>query len=164
MAFANTDSIVANDVNNMLRGLHRDNTDNSHTGDTNITDLASFSMTGGTMGATGRLVIEAAGTVTGAAGAKTIQLFFGATSIFTTTSLTGTGDWFIRAIISNTATGAQRISTQASTHSSTAIIADYITAAIDTTASVTIRCRVTLADAGDTVTQTKYEIQVQQIS
>ena len=165
MAFANTDSITATDVNNMLRGLHRNNADSAHTGDTNITDLSSFAMTGGTMGATGRIIVEAAGTVTGSAGSKTIQLFFGATGIWTTGVLAGTNDWLVRATISNTATGAQRIVIEASRHDGNTYNAvEYTAAAIDTTASVDITCKVTLANSGDTVTQTKFEIQVQQIT
>ena len=165
MAFTNIDSITATDLNNMLRGLNRDNADSSHTGDTSITDLSTFAMTGGTMGSTGRVIVEAAGTVTGSAGNKTIQLDFGGTNIWTSGSVAGTSDWFVRAIVSNTATGTQRISIEASAHNATTMnAADYLAAAVDTTASVTIRCRVTLANGADTVTQTKFEIQVQQLT
>lgn len=156
-------STAASVTSNTARLLHVDNTDNSHTGDTSITNLASFTLPADTMGTTGRLIIEATGTVTGSAGSKTIQLDFGATTVFTTGLLAGTGDWFVRVIVSNTATGSQRLTTEANTHNSTTLIGNYTSMAVDTTASVTIRCRVTLADAADTVTQTKFEIQTQQV-
>ncbi len=166
MAFANTDSIVANDINNMLRGLHRNNADSSHTGDTNQTALSSFTMTGGTMGSTGRVVIEVAGTVTGAAGAKRILLEFGSgNSTWNSGNITGTSDWFARVIVSNTATNAQRTTIEASSHdAATMNVVDTVTSSEDTTANVTIRVLVTLADGADAVTQTKFEVQVQQIS
>ena len=164
MAFANTNSIAAADMNNLLRGLHRNNADSAHTGDTNETDLASFTVTGGTIGATGRLIVEATGTITGSAGNKTIQMKFGTLVVRTTGSVAGTGEWLIKATISNTATNAQRINVITSSHASTTIIGDYLTGTIDTTANQDIKITGTLANSADTITQTKFEIQVQQIT
>jgi hypothetical protein len=122
-------------------------------------------MAGGTMGSTGRIIVEASGTVTGSAGAKTIRFDFGSQNVWITASETGTDDWSVRAVISNTATNAQRIQFEGSSHNGiTMNHAGYLTATIDTTASVTIRCRVQLANGSDTVTQTKFEIMVQQIT
>ena len=165
MAFANTNSIVDNDVNNMLRGLSRDNADSAHTGDTNETDLSSVSITGGTMGATGLILSYAAGTITGTAGTKTIRMDFGATTIATITHAAGTTlDWSITAKISNTATGAQRIEVWRTADDGLAVVFDYSTAAIDTTANVTHKVTAQLGASGDTVTQTKFETYVNQIT
>ena len=165
MPFGSTASIVKADVDNMLRGLNRDNTDNSHTGDTNKTDLASVSITGGTIGATGGFYFLAVGIVTGTAGNKTIDVDFGSTNIFTTGSVGGAADWFIEGWIFNTATNAQRILTKTSTHNSLSNFAmNYNTASIDTTASQTLRVRVTLANGADTVNQTMWNVFVVQIT
>ena len=165
MPFANTDSIVADDVNNMLRGFNRDNSDNSHTGDTNKTDLYSVSVTGATIGATGQIHFLFAGTVTGTAGNKTIDVDFGATNILTMGSVAGAADWYMEGWIINTATGAQRILTRWSDNSATTHDdSNYGTASLDTTGNLTLRARVTLANGGDTVTQTIGEVMVLQIT
>ena len=165
MPFSNSNSLVDTDANNMLRGLFRDMTNRAVTGTTSITDLGSVSVTGGTITATGCLYFMAAGTITGVAGAKTIQVDFGATSIITTGAVAGSGDWYLEGWIFNTATGAQRIVVRWSDHSNaTNHNKDYTTSAIDTTASVTLRVRGTLANAADTITETMFFVGVQQIT
>ena len=165
MAFANTDSIVANDVNNMLRGLHRNNADSNHTGDTNETDLSSMSITSGTIGATGLILSYASGTITGTAGTKTIRMVFGSTTIAVVTHSAGTTlDWSITAKISNTATGAQRIEIWKTADDGLAMVFDYTTSAIDTTASVTHKVTAQLGAAGDVISQAKFEVYVNQIT
>lgn len=165
MPFTNSNSIDADAANNMLRGLNRDNTDNSHTGDTNKTDLYSVSVTADTIGATGQLHFLFAGTVTGTAGNKTIDVDFGATNILTMGSVAGATDWYMEGWIINTATGAQRILTRWSDNSATTHDdSNYGTASLDTTGNLTLRVRVTLANGGDTVTQTIGEVMVLQIT
>ena len=165
MAFANTDSIVANDVNNMLRGLARDNTDNSHTGDTSATDIITEAIAGGTIGATGELRFFAAGTITGSAGNKTISALFGSDTLMDTGAIAGTADWFVEAYIINTATDAQRILVKWSTHANaTNFNMDYVTGTQDTTASVNLRIKITLANGGDTVTATLFNAYIVQIT
>jgi len=165
MAFTNSDSIVATDLNNMLRGLVRDNTDRAVTGTTNETDLSSQTITGGAITATGGLLVVAAGTVTGAAGTKRIRLYFGATAIADTTAVSGTADWYIISWIFNTATGAQRVlsifsdPTNATNHNM-----DTTTAAIDTTANVTLEVTGQLGAGGDTITQTLMDVMIIQIT
>ena len=160
-----SNSLTATIMNNTFRGLHRDFTDNSHTGDTDETDLASVSITGGTMTATGTLYFFGAGTITGSAGTKQITVDFGATNILDMTAQTGTSDWMARGWIMNTATNAQRIHVEWSDHQSvTNFNMDYTTAVIDTTAAVTLKFRGDLGNAGDTITQTIFMVDVQQIT
>lgn len=164
MAFSNGDNFTATDANNMLRGLYRNNA-NSTTSGTGEDDLSSVTITGGTIGATGSIEVMACGTITGAAGNKTLKLYFGATAIITSATAAGTADWMLRARISNTATGAQRILTEWSDHqSATNYNQDYITAAIDTTSSVIVKVTGECANGADTITQTMFEVQVQQIA
>jgi len=158
--FSTTGAITAPDANNMVRGYYRDNSNHAVTGTTNETDLASTTITANDVGAAGSLNIYAAGTVTNAAaGAKTIKLYFGATAIVTV-SRTGANaqDWLIWAKLSNTATGAQRINYIFSTADAVTISGDYTTSAIDTTSGVICKVTGTLANSGDTITQTMFEI------
>ena len=150
---------MANELRNYITGLNSDNSDNSHTGDTNETALASYAMPANTMGATGSLHIIAAGTTTGANDTKTMRLDFGATTLATVALASGAStDWAFDAWISNTATGAQRVIVRFFEGTATLEGVDYITAAIDTTASVTIRVSGQLGGASDTITQTMFSV------
>jgi len=166
MPYANTNTLTANDMNNTLRGLYRDNSDHAVTGTVTETDMASTAMTAATMGATGALHILASGTVTDVGGAaKDIRLYFGATAV-ATISRTGANaqDWLFDAWCYNTATGAQRWHIVYSTADAGKRTADYTTSAIDTTANVTIKVTGDLAGATDTITQKTFDIFVVQIT
>ena len=166
MAFTNTQSIIASDVNNCLRGLHRDNTTYTVTGTVTETDMASLSITGATIGATGALHIIAAGTITNVgSGGKTVRLYLGSTEI---DSVVRTGanaqDWILTAWLFNTSSSAQRWFTMHSASDSTAVRTDYATSAIDTASTVTLKLTGDLADATDTVTQTIFNVFLVQVS
>ena len=166
MAFTNINSIVANDVNNMLRGLSRDNADSAHTGDTNETNLSTLSITGGTVGTTGTLHILATGTVTNSgSGAKTIKLILGSTTIVTV-SRTGANaqDWIIDAWMFNISTSAQRWTLQRSTADAVTTDGDFIGSNEDTTANLTLKVTATLANGADTVTQTMFNVFIVQVT
>lgn len=164
MAFANGDNFTATDANNMLRGLYRDNTSRSSSG-TGEDDLASVTITGGTIGSTGSIEVLAAGTITGAGGNKTLKLYFGGTAIITSATAAGTSDWMLRARISNTASSAQRIFVEWSDHqSATNFNKDYTTLAIDTSANAILKVTGECANGADVITQTMFEVQLQQIT
>lgn len=163
MAFANTDSIAAADVNNMLRGLHRNNADSAHTGDTNETDLSSTSITGATIGATGSIHVMASGGTTGTTDTKTIKFFFGSTNIGTVSIAGGSASaWAFDVWIYNTATGAQRIFYRAYEGVATLESIKNTSSSIDTTASVTVKCTATLGGTTDTITQSTFNIDIVQ--
>ncbi len=165
MAFANTNSIVADDVNNMLRGLNRDNADSAHTGDTNETTLSTFNMTGGTMGTTGALHIISAGTTTGTTDTKTAKFVFGSLTVATISIASGAAtDWMFDVWIFNTATNAQRIISRSFEGTATLEGVDYQTHTQDTTAGVTIKCTGTMGGNTDTITQTVFNTFVIQIT
>jgi hypothetical protein len=160
MAFANLDSVTAANLNNMLRGLYRDNTDHAVTGTTNETDMATVSITGGTITATGGIYVVAAGTITdSASAAKTVKLYLGATAV-ATVSRTGANaqDWLIEAWGFNTTAAAQRWLVRYSTADATTVTGDYITSAIDTASAATLKVTGTLVDAADTITQTMFDV------
>ena len=170
MAFDNNDSIVANDVNNMFRGINKDNSSNAHTGDTNETNLASFTLTGGTLTSTGGLLILASGTTTGTAGTKDIKLYFGSV---TTPTLqvpqANTDDWFLELWLFAISTSSQRYVTRMSRAVSGAgsiTTTGNLLGALseDTTANITIKVTATLADGGDTVTQLVFNTFIFQIT
>jgi len=163
--FANTNSLTATDMNNVLRGLYRDNTNHAVTGTASETDMASLTITGGTIGATGALHVVAAGTITTATDTKRIRVYFGGTAIGDTTAVTGTGDWFFDVWIFNTAANAQRCLVQWGNHNAaTNINHDYITAAIDTSSNAILKLTGTLANAADTITQTVFDVFITQIT
>ena len=165
MAFANTDSYVADDANNNLRGLDRDNASNAHTGDTNETDLTTFAMTGGTMGATGALHVLATGTTTGTTDTKTAKFKWGSLTVATIAIASGAAtDWAFDIWIINTATNAQRIFSRAYEGTATLEGVKYITHTQDTTASVTIKCTGTMGGTTDTITQTMFNTFIVQIT
>ena len=158
MPFTNLQSIVAGDINNCIRGVYQDNSNRATSG-TGEDDLASTTITGNTMGSTGTLLVFAAGTITGANDQKDIDLYWGGSSIATIVrNAAGTQDWFFMARIVNTATNAQRIQIWKSTDSALTANFDYTTAAIDTTANVTLKLTGECVNAGDTVTQTTFQV------
>jgi hypothetical protein len=162
MPHTNGQAITTTLMDNILRGLYRDNTTRSTVG-TGEDDLGSVTITGNTIGATGSVEVLAVGTITGAAGTKRIKIYFGATAIVDTLASAGTSDWLLRARISNTATGAQRCLAEFSDHTNaTNYTKDYITAAIDTTASVILKVTGECANGADLVTETMLEIDIVQ--
>lgn len=166
MAFTDTYSVVAADLNNMVRGLYRDNTAHAVTGAVTETDMGSLSITGGTIGATGAIHVIAAGTITNtASAAKTVKLYLGATAV-ATVSRTGANaqDWLIDAWCFNTAADAQRWVVQYSTTDAATVTADYTTSAIDTASNATLKLTGTLVDGTDAITQSAFDVLLVQIT
>ena len=170
MAFANINSIVADDVNNMLRGINKEQSSNSHTGDTNETDLSTFTLTGGTLTSTGGVHILASGTTTGTAGTKDIKLYFGSALLPTLqVPQANTDDWLLEAWVFNSSTTTQRyisrMSRAASTGAAITATGNLLGSGTkDTAANVTIKVTATLGNSGDTVTQQMFDIFIVQIT
>lgn len=165
MPFASAASLINDDGNNMLRGLHRNNADFALTGSTTESNIFTLSITGGTIGATGGFHLIATGTLTGVAGTKTIRLKFGGTTMSTITQTAGTtSDWFFDAWCFNTATGTQRWFVQRNGNDLLTSTFDYTTSAIDTTASQNLLITGQLGNAGDTITFTFFNAFVAQIT
>ncbi|KKL08034.1 hypothetical protein LCGC14_2579980 [marine sediment metagenome] len=167
MSFANTDSIVADDLNNMLRGLSKDNSDNAHTGDTAETDLASVTLAANSMGTTGGIHVLAWGTTTGTAGTKTIRGYFGGTAVGVglIVAQADADEWIYEFWIYNTSTSAQigttRAMKAAGSGGASEVFGNYsATFTIDTTASVIVKMTGELGNGGDTVTQKGFNILV----
>ena len=160
-AAASLDSTI---MDNTLRGLYRDNADHATSG-TGEDTLASTTITGGTVGATGLLHVIAAGTLTAGNETKTIKLYLGATAIGTVVrATTNAQDWRIDAWICNTSASAQRIAVLFSTTDAATISADYITAAIDTSANVILKVTGECSSGTAVITQTMFDVFVCQIS
>lgn len=171
MPFSATGSVIDTDMNNIVRGVWRDNTTRALTGTLAETTMAGaqgqeLSITGGTLTATGGFHIVTAGIISGAGGTKRIRLYLASlTVLIDTTALAGTSDWFMDAWVFNTATNAQRCIVQWSDHSnSTNYNKDYLTQSVDTTNSFTIGVTGVLAVATDTITRTMMEVQIVQIA
>lgn len=165
MPFSSTSSVVSTDLDNMLRGLFRDNSDHALTGTTNETTLASTSIAAGTIGATGGIYVLVSGTLTGVAGTKTMRLKFGATTLATITDAAGTSsDWYFEAWCYNTSNGAQRWFINRNGNDLLTSSFDYTTSAEDTTQNKTLAVTGQLGAAGDTITQTMMDVFVIQIT
>lgn len=166
MPFAADASLVKADLDNTLRGLHRNNSNSAVTGTTVETDLSSFSVPANTIGATGTLWVFAIGTIAGTVGTKTLRLKFGTATLgaAVTRGATFIDTWVFAVQISNTASGAQRIKIFRPTADTAAISIEYTTSAIDTTLAQTLKVTGQLGDAGDTITQTSFEIFVAQVT
>lgn len=109
--------------------------------------------------------IRAAGTVTDVGGGnKTIKLHFGASSWTVLPTANDNDDWFVEAVIHNTAVNAQRIIWKAWRGSTSGAAADvytgYETAAENCAAGKQLNISGTCSDATDTITQTMWEWEV----
>lgn len=169
MPFSSTGSVVSTDLDNMLRGLNRDNSDTSHTGDTTETTLKSYSIPANTIGATGGIYVRASGTASGAGGTKTVHIYFGSASNVTLSVASGSQDWAVEMWVFNTSTSAQRVGTWAYYTASgggapTISTAPYLSRTEDTTANTTVKITGTLASSGDTITAKTWDVFVVQIT
>lgn len=165
MPFSTTGSVISIDLDNMLRGLYRDNSDSPVTNTTNETTLKSVAISANTIAATGGIRIIACGTLTGTAGTKTIRLKFGATTLATITQGAGTtSDWFVDAWCFNTSAAAQRWFVQRNGNDLLTSTFDYITSAEDTGATKTLALTGQLGNANDTITAGIFDVLVIQIT
>lgn len=165
MPFSPNASVISTDLDNMLRGLYRDNADHSVTGTLTETTLASVTITGGVIGPTGGLKIEAAGTIAGTANTKTVRLYFGATIIATITQAAGTtSDWFFEATLMNTSNAAQRWKIQRNGNDLLTSTFDYTTSGIDTSGNVVLKITAQLGSTADTASITMFDALVVQIN
>lgn len=140
-----------------LPGLeYRDSADHSSSG-TGEDTLATATIPANTMGASGSLVVSGGGTITGVAGNKTIKLYFGATSWSICAAAGDAGDWQFEAVVTNTATNAQRINLRA-WRNGALVYSGYETTAVDTTGDVEVKVTGECADGGDTITQTLFSL------
>lgn len=165
MPFSTTGSVISTDLDNMLRGIYRDNSDTAFTGSLTETTLKSVSIGGNIIGATGGIRLIIAGTLTGTGGTKTLRLKFGSTTIATITQGAGTtSDWYFDAWCYNTSTGAQRWFIQRNGNDLLTSTFDYTTSAEDTTANRTLAVTAQLGNTGDTITQSMMSVFVVQIN
>lgn len=171
MPFSTTGSVVSTDLDNMLRGIFRDNSDHVVIGTIVETTLASTSVSGNTIGPTGGLFVLAVGSAIGAGGTKSIKFYLGGALLLTLSIPSGNQCWFVKAWIYNTSTSAQRvyvesgsISAAVGTAAAPVLSYAYVTSNIDTTANQTVKVTTTNASAADTLTQTMWAGYVVQIT
>lgn len=133
-----------------------DVTDHALTGSTSITSLTTVAMDSNIMGTGGAMHVVISGTLTGTAGAKTIEVrpnsTTGTVMATVTCDTSSAADWVIDLWIFNVTAGSQRVHDV--TYWKTAVNeVDYKTAAFAaTSAAWTLGVYGTLADAGDTIT------------
>lgn len=165
MPFSTTGSVISTDLDNMLRGLYRDNSDSALTNTTNETTLKSVSIAANTIGPTGGFHVMICGSLTGTNSTKTLRLKFGATTLATITQASGTtSDWYFEAWCFNSATNAQRWFIQRNGNDLLTSTFLRTTSAEDTTANKTLLVTGQLGNVGDTITQTMMDVFVVQIN
>lgn len=171
MPFSTTGSIVSTDLDNMLRGLYRDNSDHAITGTLVETNLSSVSVAANTIGPTGCLFLLAVGSSIGAGAGKTVKLYLGANLLIALTVPAGNQCWFIKMWMYNTSTSAQRIYVESGTipavvgvGAAPVLTYYYFLGNSDTTANQTLKTTATLGNVGDTCTNSMFDLYVAQIT
>lgn len=168
MPFSTTGSVISTDLDNMLRGLFRDNSDHAVTGTVAETTMASFTVPANTIGPTGALHIMFSGSLTGAAGIKTIKAYFGATSFTNLVCLAADIYWTGDVWIYNTSTTTQRMAYRISSAPAGGIVSTHVIASFplteDTTVNKLIKVTTTNASVADTATQQTFDVFVVQIN
>jgi len=175
MPFNPTASVISTDLDNMLRGLYRDNSDRVITGTTSDSPMAGVNISPNTIGPTGGIRVHAAGSCVGAGGGRTIGVFFGSggsrVNVCSLTVPAGTQCWEIECWIFNTATNAQRAVARmaywpaAVGSPGTAVVQEQHTnMAVDTSQNQVIQTAVTPLSALDTVTNRMFTVMVVQIN
>ena len=165
MPFPTTGSVISTDLDNMLRGIYRDNSDSALTGTLVETTLKSVSIAANTIGPTGALHVVFGGKITGTAGTKIMKLKFGGTIIATTSdSAASVLDWYFDAWCLNTATNAQRWIVHLRQDSAVGDRVSFQTSVIDTTQNQTLLVTGQLGNVGDTLTATIFDVFVVQIT
>lgn len=135
-----------------VQGTHTRNVSAVGTGAaTGETDLQTVTVNANNIGATGAIRITAAGTTSGINSTKDIKLYFGTQLLGTISLVAGsTADWMFIAEVYNTSATAQKIWVWGY-EATTVDLADYLTAAINTGAGVTIKTTGTTPNSGDEV-------------
>lgn len=166
MPFSTTASIISTDLDNMYRGLYRDNSDTAITNTTNETTLKSVAIGANTIGPTGMLHILAGGTITGANGTKTLRLKFGGVLI---DNILGdaatTQDWQFDMWMYNNNTTTQRLMGKRRADTSTNLITSGAgTVTVDTSQAQNLILTAQLGSALDTITARFFDVFVVQIN
>lgn len=132
-----------------------------HTGDTNVTTLATINVPANTLGPNGRLRISALLRFIGTTNTKKAIITFGGTTFVSTTSVSASlSAWVVTDIANRNATDAQvaHASTLAGPAGNAA--GDIVTGTIDTTADQSIVIAGQLTDGADSVALESYVVEV----
>lgn len=121
----------------------------SGTGEDN---LKSATVTANSMGLSNGIKVTAWGGNVGANGNKTVKFYFGATAFTVIPADNNQDSWRVEITLYNTSATAQR-GWATAWRGTTEVYSSYITAAIDTTADVTVKLTGECANASDTVSQ-----------
>lgn len=150
----------------MYRGLYRDNSDTALTGTLVETTLKSVSIGANTIGATGALHIIAGGTITGAAGTKTLRLKFGGSVIDNILGNAATvTDWqFDMWMFNNNLTTQRLMGKRRDDVSASLIVSGAGSVFIDTAQTQTLLLTGQLGNVGDTITARFFDVFVVQVN
>lgn len=163
MPFSTTGSIISTDLDNMLRGYYRDNSDSLLTGTTNETTLKSVNIAANSIGPTGGIHLIAGGSITGTGGTKTFRLKFGSATIGTIVQGASTTTvWSFDTWIFNTSVTQQRTLNRQTANDLLSMIFGYTTLSIDTSQNQTLQITGQLGSGSDSVTLSMFDVFVVQ--
>lgn len=144
----------------MVSGPMAIGTSNTATSGTGEDDLHDVSVVGNFLLTKKILRVYAFGTISGANDTKTIKLHFGASSWTIISAAAGDEtDWMIEATIYNTSASTQRIIWKG-VESDGTLTMGYETASVDTSADVILKTTGECANAGDTITEAVFHVDV----
>jgi hypothetical protein len=166
MPFSTTGSVISTDLDNMVRGLYRDNSDTALTGTLTETTMKSVAIGANIIGATGAIHVIIGGTITGNAGSKTLRVKFGGVLVDNILGNAGTTqDWQFDIWIFNNNNTTQRIMGKRRDDTTPNLIASGAgTINVDTTQTQTLALTGQLGNVGDTITVRIFDVFVVQIN
>ena len=130
------------------------------TGGVGETEIGTFTLPAGILGATGMLRVTAFISFVGTAGTKITKVKFGGTSFFGNTNAAGILSQNIQTIIINKTAGTQTATGLGSATGLGGIAASSLSLSIDTTLPVVIQFTGTLGNAADSMTLDRFIVEV----
>jgi hypothetical protein len=132
----------------------------SVTGTTTETTLATITIPAGSMGPNGQIEVTTLWSCTNSANNKTLRVKFGSTAFLNVAATTSAAIHVLTRIANRNSAASQVGSPSSTTNSLGATGASVTTAAIDTTADVTLAITGQLASASETLTLESYIVKI----
>jgi hypothetical protein len=131
----------------------------ANTGNTTQNTVATITVPAGAMGANGRLGIDIDVSKSGTAGTMTVDVYLGATQVWTSTAITAANVSLIqKGFIANRNSASSQRGRAMQTVANNNMTSIGGTSALDTTSSQDITIKITNGSAADTITLESYQV------
>jgi hypothetical protein len=131
----------------------------SHTGNTNLTNLATVTVPGGLMGKNGRLRITSLWSMTNNANSKSVFVSFAATAFYSV-GVVSTQTLQLQTNVANRGSQSSQVGAPSDMIGPLASTSAVVTAANDTSANQSVKLEIALANSSDSITLESYSIEV----